>query len=88
MARYRRKPRPVDAWQVAITDEARPDWVVELLAAGRLEVCADVKDGSKFALTDNANIRAYVGDWLIRDENGILHMLWDSIFIDTYELVE
>lgn len=91
MARFRKKPVEIEAWQFNNDDSeetnAHPSWLVEGLASGKVYY----QGGDEPYLTIQTlegDHRADVGDWIIRGVKGELYPCKPDIFEMTYDLVE
>lgn len=89
MARYRRKPEEVEAWQLG-SGEPMPWWVQEEL--GTINgLIAPIKreDGATvgFGVFDEGWLSAYEGDYIIRDGSRF-SVRKSDIFEREYEVVE
>jgi hypothetical protein len=84
MARYRKKPVVIDAWQM------QPGQAPEWLTAGSItQLIGD--DGSVAVIivhTLEGDMRAEMGDWIIKGVKGELYPCKPDIFAATYEEVE
>lgn len=79
MARYRKRPVVVEAWQWnGQRPEDRPTWV---RAAG----CYLTHDGVLIVPTLEGDMMASLTDWIIRGVKGELYPCKPDIFVETYE---
>lgn len=94
MAKFRKKPVVIEAFQVppddGLTREVPPNWAVDAILSGELSprngggmVVKTLEDGN-----DEAKHVADVGDWIIRGVANELYACKPDIFAATYEAVE
>jgi hypothetical protein len=86
MAKFRKKPVVIEAWQVTPDDgqtrQLPPIWLVNALVSGG----ATALTGGGVAIqTLEGTMRADVGDWIIRGVKGELYPCKPDIFEATYE---
>jgi hypothetical protein len=80
MGKYTRQAAIVDAFQWnGPTSPAFPQWFTDALTAGTAKVEFDGITVS----TDHGALKASRGDWIIKDQHGIV-MCKDAIFADDY----
>lgn len=84
MAKYRKKPVEIDAWQwdgkATATD--RPEWM------RGPEILADHSEQILRIATLEGVMTAKAGDWIIRGVKGEMYPCRDDIFRMTYEVVD
>jgi hypothetical protein len=96
MAKFRKKPVEIDAWQVHPSDgQTRalpPDWLLQPLIAGTargepaLGAVTVRGDGNGLDIhTLEGVMHAQTGDWIIRGVKGELYPCKPDIFAATYE---
>jgi len=87
MARYRKKPVEIDAWQYhgqLLANCNCPHWLFNEGAV------SEVRENGKLALeitTLEGTMRAGIGDWIIKGIKGELYPCKPDIFEATYEAV-
>jgi hypothetical protein len=92
MAKFRKKPVVIEAWQIAPDDgqtrQLPPSWLMNALSSGE---CVLIAGGGLEVRTleDGADGRAKhvadVGDWIIQGVKGELYPCKPDIFDATYE---
>ena len=83
MAKFRKKPTEIEAWQWdgKAAADARPDWV----RVGGYQITTE----RELVVPTLAGVRyAALGDWIIRDATGEIYPCKPHIFEATYEAVE
>jgi hypothetical protein len=81
MAKYRKKPVVIDAWQNSLgTDIPAPDWVLDAV------VITD--DGALIIRTLEGDMKASLNDWIIQGVNREVYPCKNDIFLLTYESAE
>lgn len=86
MSRYRKKPVVIDAfrWTGGPDQEEDPVWIVEAIKAGT--VYYQGGDAPYLTIeTLEGDMRANVGDWVIRGVKGEIYPCKPDIFEATYE---
>lgn len=87
MAKYRKKPVEIEAFQFTEThtntDPAIPKWFVDAVLAGNIKAHPD----HLTIETLEGQMRAKVGDWIIRGVQGEIYPCKPAIFAATYEAV-
>jgi hypothetical protein len=101
MARYRRKPRYVEAFQLTQenrdSNELWPEWAHEawnksindlgaLSAAKPGEKCVDIH-GPIFIVSNTTDIQVNINDWIIQQVDGTLVSMAPDSFAKNYDLV-
>ena len=81
MAKYRKKPVVIEAFQWRVGD-TRPDWFVSARRAGT--VGADNGDGCDIQTLEGI-MHASAGDWIIQGVKGEIYPCKPDIFAATYE---
>jgi hypothetical protein len=88
MPKFRKKPGEIEAFRVNPNGPTpTPDWFTEALKDGR----AWYQGGERFYFTirtPEGDLRADLGDWIIRGVKGELYPCKPDIFAATYEPVE
>lgn len=88
MARYRKKPVEVEAWQVG-SDEPMPVWFWEAYHDGVVRpVDKLISKSGCIIKTLEGDMTASIGDFVIRGVKGELYPCKPDIFEQTYEVVE
>lgn len=101
MARYRKKPKFVEAFQLTQanrdSNELWPDWAHEAWNKAMDEVgaLAAAKPGEKstdihgpiFIVSNTTSIQVNIGDWIIQQQDGSLVSMSPESFVKTYDLV-
>lgn len=88
MAKYRKKPVVIEAYQLPATDmdsevtQAYPPWLLQGLQDGTLK---PVDKGAVLIPTLEGSMRADAGDWIIKGVKGELYPCKPDIFEATYE---
>ena len=91
--RYKRKPGKVEAFvfdkDVEITG---PDWFLEAVDNGKVFLNRRIEDGAAMIygctiMTRTTKLRVALGDYVIRDEDGLFNKLPPSIFKRRYERI-
>lgn len=85
MAKYRKLPVVIDAYQIPPNDdqtrELPPSWLLKEVAEGGIW-----ERGDAWSIKTNTGVQlAVVGDWVIRGVEGEVYACPDSIFRATYE---
>lgn len=80
MTQYRRRPSPVTAWRVDLSQHL-PDWVVE----ADLDGAIDISHGCAHFASPDGHGHAAPGEWLVRDETGAYRAMADAVFSLIYE---
>lgn len=89
--KFRKKPVVIDAYEFhnRVGPDTRPDWLMQAVADGRIEF-----HGARLGLdfltiqTLEGQMRAEVGDYIIRGVQGELYPCKPDIFAATYEPAE
>lgn len=76
MAKFRKKPVVIEAWRNVLED-AMPEWVKGAIF--------EVHDGALIIPTLEGDMRADIGDWVIRGVKGEVYPCKPDIFAATYE---
>ncbi len=88
MPRFRKKPVVIDAFRIRREGPTpTPDWFTEALMTGNVWY----QGGEDFYFTIKTlegEMRANIGDWIIRGVQGELYPCKPDIFEATYELVD
>lgn len=88
--RYRTKVQDIEAFQVRLDNatEARPCWLVDAINNG-VEYRSGVT-GFYYSIEtpEGSLLFANIGDWIIRDENGVIYPCRDNIFRAKYVPVD
>ena len=88
---YRKKPVVIEAKQFATNNEAempQMDGLVRWINHGRDRVMAWHNGTDIFILTLEGQMRATVGDWIIKGVKGEFYPIKDDIFRLTYDKVD
>lgn len=92
MAKYRKKPVEVEAWQFNDTFQTAPEWVKEAVRDGVITVKADMYPSELENRTINLLIKTLEGDmcaephdYIIKGIKGELYPCKPDIFEQTYE---
>ena len=89
MAKFRKKPVVIEAFQVPPADDTTkwlpPSWLVSAILGGGV---TPLDGGGLDIHTLEGVMRADVGDWLIQGVKGELYPCKPDIFAATYEPVE
>lgn len=100
MARYRKKPVEIDAWQFNGWDDSWPanvpDWITEVERVYSRSQPGDVRrelhpiDATPILVivTLEGEMIASAGSWIIRGVTGELYPCRDDVFQKSYEAVE
>lgn len=85
MAKFRKKPVVIDAWQFDDEDfDGRPDWLTQALRDGSVHYRSGVRP-YLLVETLEGNHRGDLGDWIIRGVKGELYPCKPDIFALTYD---
>lgn len=88
MGMYRKKPVVIEAFQVHpddnMTRRLPPKWLIEKFTSGNV---TPLPDGGLLIATLEGEMRADVGDWIIKGVKGELYPCKPDIFDLTYEPV-
>lgn len=78
--RYRKKPPIVDAFQYGV--DRRPSWMLpyENSSPGIQNVCCIIPSA-------NGDMKAKVGDYIVRDEQGDVYPIPSDVFLLQYEKI-
>ena len=82
MAKFRKKPVVIDAWQIVAGIQDAPELATYVLD----ETISHQSDGSILIQTLEGVMRGNPGDWLIRGVKGELYPCKDDIFRQTYDV--
>ena len=82
MAKFRKKPVMVEAWQVNPNIGSMPDWLLDKLGRG---VSTNGGLTPFFIDTLEGRMLAFDGDWIIKGVAGELYPCKPDIFAATYE---
>jgi len=90
MAKYRKKPVVIDAIQYlpSMTCQELYDWAGIARTIGHNPIPFRFADGAIFVSTLEGEMRANVGDWIIRGVKGELYPCKPEIFAATYDAAE
>ena len=91
MMKFRKKPIVIDAfiWTGGPDQTEDPEWIVEALCDKRARILAKGTGGVVLMIqTDEGEMRAQPGDWIIKGIEGELYPCKPDIFEATYEKVE
>lgn len=77
MARYRKKPQEVEAWQVG-SEEPMPEWVRDVVNAPAYGY------GAVVVMTFDEPLTAFAGDWIVASD-GEAWRAWADDFEQAYE---
>lgn len=89
--RYRKKPVVVDAFQLTrYVDMVAPDWFTKAVNEEKVFIDRSIVDGAAriygcTVMTHEEQMRAKLGDYIIRGVNGELYPCKSDIFEKTYE---
>lgn len=85
---YRKKPVTVQAWQIVVGAVA-PVWVNDALQDSRIiPMARGNRWGSEVTIkTNEGDLLAHPGDWIIRAEDGRIWPTDDAYFAANYEAV-
>jgi hypothetical protein len=89
--KYRKKPVEIEAWQIEQAEdiEAIGDWIAENDKNGSHEVSGQLGGEAYLAIrTLEGEMRADVGDWVIRGVQDEFYPCKPDIFAATYERAE
>ncbi len=86
MAKFRKKPVVIEAWEVHSDDghtrQLPPSWLVDAMVSGSV---VPLGGGGLDIKTLEGTMRADVGDWIIQGVKGELYPCKPDIFAATYE---
>lgn len=87
MSKYRKKPIVIEAvrWYPEMKPTLLPDWLWNEISSD--PDCFDQVSGALTLKTLEGNMRANVGDWIIKGVKGELYPCKPDIFEATYEEV-
>jgi hypothetical protein len=85
MAKYRKKPVVVDAFQLNDWRNKFPDWFEEAVRNGKAQVFADSGEFAVLIHTLEGTMGAVEGDYIIQGVNGEIYPCKPDIFAKTYE---
>ena len=91
MAKFRKKPVVIEAMQFKTNNEIgspNMDSIVNWVNQGKMKVVAWHNGTDIFINTLEGEMRANVGDWIIKGVNGEFYPCKPDIFEKTYERVE
>lgn len=94
MAKYRKKPVTVEAWQYNGTFASCPEWVANaiekrIIKRGQNAHLNTVIAGEQYDIvTLEGDMHISMGDYIIKGVNGELYPCKPDIFEKTYELLE
>lgn len=95
MARYRKKPVEVEAWQFNDTFQTAPEWVKDAVRDGTIYVVPDMYPSKEEDRTVHLFIKTLEGemcaephDYIIQGVKGELYPCKPDIFEQTYEVVD
>jgi hypothetical protein len=87
VAKFRKKPVVIEAWQVHPNDGATrplpPQWLMDAIL--KTSQVSFTGDGTTYIDTLEGRMRADIGDWIIRGVKGELYPCKPDIFEATYE---
>ncbi len=84
MTKFRKKPVVIEAWNTADHPTSRPQWLLDAIQLG--SVWYQGGDNPYHTIkTLEGEMRADVGDWIIRGVKGELYPCKPDIFAATYE---
>jgi hypothetical protein len=86
MARFRKRPIEIEAWQVG-SRELAPEWLTAALQNGAVKACGHLTDHLVIATLEGTML-ASPRDWIIQGVAGELYPCRPDIFAQTYEAVE
>ena len=85
---YRKKPVVIEAWHfTGVPDYRKPVWLADAIVNGRIYYQGGAEPYMTIP-TLEGNMRANVGDYIIRGVKGELYPCKPDIFAATYEPVE
>lgn len=90
MAKFRKKPVVIEAWQIG-SNEPVPGWLHSAILGGRVMMVSLTSYPPKLAAdirTLEGTMRAQEGDWIIKGVQGELYPCKPDIFEATYEPAE
>ena len=87
MARYRKKPVVIEAWQFRLDKVDEPPWLHTALRNGNVYFQGG-DDPYLTVETLEGRMRANVDDWIIRGVQGEIYPCKPDIFAATYEPAE
>jgi hypothetical protein len=87
MAKFRKKPVVIDAYQIPSNENtvAVPEWVVVAVLKDQIKTNAD---GSVEIPTLEGTMRGDVGDWIIKGIKGEFYPCKPDVFAATYDAIE
>jgi hypothetical protein len=91
MAKYRKKPVVIEAFQFGITEKVDlPRWAKDAIQSDNIQCFSQYGGSQRWAEinTLEGTMRAEVGDWVIRGVAGEIYPCKPDIFEKTYEQVE
>ena len=91
MARFRKKPVVIEAfkWTADVTQTEDPDWIIEALKDGSVEIVNDGTRNVQLAIsTLEGTMIASRGDYIIKGVQGEIYPCKPDIFEQTYEIAE
>jgi len=84
MAKYRKKPVVIEAYQLPPIDEDAPDGLIEWLGGSSRAITSE-RDGTLAIETLEGTMTAQPGDWIIKGVQGEYYPCKPGIFEQTYE---
>lgn len=87
MPKFRKRPVVIEAWQFTDAALGKPEWLKSALNGG-LIWCQGGKEPYMTVSTLEGEMRANLGDWIIRGVKGELYPCKPDIFDATYEPAE
>lgn len=91
MPKFRKKPVEIEAYefQNKIGPDTRPDWIIEANDAGRIKFHMRASGPPHLTIsTLEGEMRADIGDWIIRGVKGEIYPCKPDIFAATYDPVD
>lgn len=84
MTKYRKKPIVIEAWRFAQPHQTKPEWLTSAFNSGIIWYQGG--DASYLTIrTLEGDMRAQLGDWIIKGVKGELYPCKNDIFQATYE---
>lgn len=91
MAKYRKKPVVIEAFQYGLTDKSDlPLWAKDAMSRGLIKPFSQYGGSMRWAEIETleGTMRANVGDYIIKGVKGEFYPCKPDVFEMTYELVE
>lgn len=87
MAKFRKKPVVIEAFQLPVEDDADMDPFHEWCRQEGFENFFSERHGDMLITTLEGDMAAHPGDWIIKGVAGEFYPIKDSIFRETYNEV-